>query len=132
GGGDALEQAVEAGKKQFVGFELPQRTLGVVGLGAIGVEVANVALKLGMQVMGFDPGITVQSAWQLSAGVQKAHNLDELFSRADVVSVHVPLTPDTERLVNKSRLNLLARGSVVLNFARGEIVDEQAMLEALS
>src|SRR5690606_35330560 len=119
------------GKKQFVGFELPQRTLGVVGLGAIGVEVANAALKLGMQVMGYDPSITVQSAWQLSSAVQKAHNLDELFGRADVVSVHVPLTPDTEGLVGRSRLQLMPRGAVVLNFARAEIVDETAVIGAL-
>lgn len=131
GDGDALERAVEAGKKQFVGFELPQRTLGVVGLGAIGVEVANAALKLGMQVMGYDPSITVQSAWQLSSAVQKAHNLDELFGRADVVSVHVPLTPDTEGLVGRSRLQLMPRGAVVLNFARAEIVDETAVIGAL-
>ena len=129
--GEELEVAVEAGKKQFVGFELPQRTLGVVGLGAIGVEVANAALQLGMQVMGYDPTITVQSAWQLSSGVQKAHNLDELFSRSDVVSVHVPLTPDTRGLVDKNRLKLMPRGSIVLNFARSEIVQEDAVLEAL-
>ena len=129
--GDELEVAVEAGKKQFVGFELPQRTLGVVGLGAIGVEVANAALQLRMQVMGYDPTITVQSAWQLSSGVQKAHNLDELFSRSDVVSVHVPLTADTRGLVDKNRLKLMPRGSILLNFARSEIVQEAAVLEAL-
>ncbi|HEX6998711.1 MAG TPA: phosphoglycerate dehydrogenase [Gammaproteobacteria bacterium] len=129
--GAELERAVEAGKKQFVGFELPRRTLGVVGLGAIGVEVANACLDLGMQVIGYDPEITVQSAWQLSSGVQKAHNLDELFSRSDVVTLHVPLTPDTERLVSRERLKLMPRGSVLLNFSRGEIADEAAVLEAL-
>ena len=100
GSGDELDKAVESGKKQFVGFELPKRTLGVVGLGAIGVEVANAALKLGMNVLGYDPSITVQHAWQLSSGVQKAVNLDDLFARADVVTVHVPLTKATDKLVN--------------------------------
>ena len=100
GSGDELDKAVESGKKQFVGFELPKRTLGVVGLGAIGVEVANAALKLGMHVLGYDPAITVQHAWQLSSGVQKAVNLDDLFARADVVTVHVPLTKATDKLVN--------------------------------
>jgi D-3-phosphoglycerate dehydrogenase len=131
GSGDALDKAVESGKKQFVGFELPKRTLGVVGLGAIGVEVANAALKLGMQVLGYDPSITVQHAWQLSSAVQKAVNLDDLFARADVVTVHVPLTKDTDKLVNAARLKAMPRGGVILNFSRGDIVDTAAVLEAL-
>jgi D-3-phosphoglycerate dehydrogenase len=131
GSGDALDKAVESGKKQFVGFELPKRTLGVVGLGAIGVEVANAALKLGMQVLGYDPSITVQHAWQLSSAVQKAVNLDDLFARADVVTVHVPLTKDTDKLVNAARLRAMPRGGVILNFSRGDIVDAAAVLEAL-
>jgi D-3-phosphoglycerate dehydrogenase len=131
GSGDALDKAEESGKKQFVGFELPKRTLGVVGLGAIGVEVANAALKLGMQVLGYDPSITVQHAWQLSSAVQKAVNLDDLFARADVVTVHVPLTKDTDKLVNAARLRAMPRGGVILNFSRGDIVDAAAVLEAL-
>jgi D-3-phosphoglycerate dehydrogenase len=131
GSGDALDKAVESGKKQFVGFELPKRTLGVVGLGAIGVEVANAALKLGMQVLGYDPAITVQHAWDLSSGVQKAVNLDDLFARSDVVTVHVPLVKDTDKLVNAARLNALRRDGVILNFSRGEIVDSAAVLAAL-
>jgi D-3-phosphoglycerate dehydrogenase len=129
--GDDLDKAVESGKKQFVGFELPKRTLGVVGLGAIGVEVANAALKLGMQVLGYDPSITVQHAWQLSSGVQKAVNLDDLFARADVVTVHVPLTKDTDKLVNAARLGYMRRGAVILNFSRSGIVDSAAVVEAL-
>jgi D-3-phosphoglycerate dehydrogenase len=132
GSGDALDKAVESGKKQFVGFELPKRTLGVVGLGAIGVEVANAALKLGMNVLGYDPAITVQHAWQLSSGVQKAVNLDDLFARADVVTVHVPLTKSTDKLVNAARLEMMRRGAVVLNFSREAIVDSQAVIEALN
>jgi D-3-phosphoglycerate dehydrogenase len=131
GSGDALDKSVESGKKQFVGFELPKRTLGVVGLGAIGVEVANAALKLGMQVLGYDPSITVQHAWELSSGVQKAVNLDDLFARSDVITVHVPLVKDTDKLVNAARLNSLRRDGVILNFSRAEIVDSGAVLAAL-
>jgi D-3-phosphoglycerate dehydrogenase len=130
--GDELDKAVEAGKKNFVGFELPKRTLGVVGLGAIGVEVANAALRLGMNVLGYDPAITVQHAWQLSSGVQKAVNLDDLFARADVVTVHVPLNKATDKLVNAARLDFMRRGSVILNFSRDAIVDGAAVIDALN
>jgi D-3-phosphoglycerate dehydrogenase / 2-oxoglutarate reductase len=128
---DELEEAVELGKKKFVGYELPGRTLGVVGLGAIGVEVANAAHLLGMRVLGFDPQITVQRAWQLSSGVEQALSLDDLFSRCDMVSVHVPLLDATRNLVNAARLRLMRGNGVVLNFARAGIVDETAVLEAL-
>ncbi len=130
--GEELDKAVESGKKEFVGFELPKRTLGVVGLGAIGVEVANVALKLGMNVLGHDPSITVQHAWALSSGVQKAVNLEDLFARSDVVTVHVPLLKSTDQLVNAARLDLLRRGGVILNFSRSEIVDSAAVIAALN
>jgi D-3-phosphoglycerate dehydrogenase / 2-oxoglutarate reductase len=127
----ALEAAMEKGKKQFVGYELPGRTLGVVGLGAIGVEVANAALGLRMKVLGYDPQITVQRAWQLSSGVEQALSLDDLFSRCDLVTVHVPLNDHTRALVNASRIRLMRRGGVVLNFARAQIVDEKAVIEGL-
>jgi D-3-phosphoglycerate dehydrogenase len=127
----AIDAAVEEGKKQFVGFELPGRTLGVVGLGAIGVEVANSALGLGMKVSGYDPLITVERAWQLSAHVEQAPSLDALFAHADIVTVHVPLNADTRGLVNDARLSLMRRGAVVLNFARRPIVDERAVIAAL-
>ena len=126
-----LEHAVEEGKKKFVGHELPGRTLGVIGLGAIGVEVANAAHALGMRVLGFDPQITVQRAWQLSSGVEQALSLDDLFSRADMVTVHVPLLDATRGLVNAARLRFLKPDSVVLNFSRAAIVDEAAVLAAL-
>jgi D-3-phosphoglycerate dehydrogenase len=129
--GEDLDKAVEKGKSRFVGFELPKRTLGVVGLGAIGVEVANAALKLGMQVLGHDPAITVQHAWQLSSGVQKAVNIDDLFARSDIVTVHVPLTKDTDKLVSADRIRSMRRGGVLLNFSRDEIVDAPAVLAAL-
>lgn len=128
----ALEEQVEAGKKKFVGYELPGRTLGVVGLGAVGVEVANAAHGLGMKVLGFDPAITVQRAWQLSSGVEQALSLDDLFARSDMVTVHVPLIDATRHMVNAARLRLMRKGGVILNFARGGIVDEAAMLAALN
>jgi len=129
--GDALEAAVEQGKKRFVGHELPGRTLGVVGLGAIGVEVANAAHLLGMRVLGYDPQITVQRAWQLSSGVEQALSLDDLFARSDAVTVHVPLTEHTRALVNGPRLRLMEDGGTLLNFARADIVDEAAVIAAL-
>ena len=127
----ALEEAVEKGKKKYVGYELPGRTLGVVGLGAIGVEVANAAHLLGMKVLGFDPAITVQRAWQLSSGVEQALSLDDLFARCDMVTVHVPLIDATKGMINAARLKLMRKGSVILNFARAGIVDEAAMIAAL-
>lgn len=132
GEGPDLDKAVEAGKKKFVGFELPSRTLGVVGLGAIGVQVANAALALGMRVIGFDPQITVERAWELSSGVEKARSMDELFSRADTITVHVPLIDATRHLINEARIRLMPANGVVLNFARGEIADEAAILAALA
>jgi D-3-phosphoglycerate dehydrogenase / 2-oxoglutarate reductase len=131
GGEEELHRAVESGKKRFVGFELPGRSLGVVGLGAIGVEVANAALGLGMQVVGFDPRITVERAWQLNSGVRQAMSLDDLFSRAQVVTVHVPLGEATRALVNADRLAMMKPGGVLLNFARAQVVDEAAVLAAL-
>ena len=129
--GDALNKAVEAGKKQFVGFELPGRTLAVLGLGAIGVEVSNSALSLGMNVVGFDPAITVRNAWQLSSGVKLAESLDQLFKGADFVSLHVPLIEATKHIVDAKRIALLNDGAVLINFARGGVVDNAAVVAAL-
>ncbi|HUD97727.1 MAG TPA: phosphoglycerate dehydrogenase [Woeseiaceae bacterium] len=129
--GEELATAVEAAKKQFVGFELPGRTLGVIGLGAIGVEVANVALAMGMKVVGFDPQITVRRAWQLSSGVQQVDTLDRLFKRSNAVSLHVPLVDSTRHLVNRDRLALMPAGGVLVNFSRGEVVDNQAVIAEL-
>ncbi|MCG8369681.1 MAG: phosphoglycerate dehydrogenase [Proteobacteria bacterium] len=129
--GEALKKAVEAGKKQFVGFELPGKTLGVIGLGAIGVEVANAALNLGMKVVGYDPAITVRNAWQLSSGVEQEETLDQLFRHADFVSCHVPLIDATRRMVDADRIALMNEGSVLINFARGGVVDDAAAMAAL-
>src|SRR5215831_5724011 len=107
GDDSAIEAAVEAGKKRFVGFELPGRTLGVVGLGAVGVEVANSALALGMKVLGYDPQLTVQRAWQLASSTEQARSLDDLCARADAITVHVPLNNATSGLINAARLALM-------------------------
>jgi D-3-phosphoglycerate dehydrogenase / 2-oxoglutarate reductase len=126
-----LSKLVEDGKKKFAGFELPGRTLGVVGLGAIGVLVANAARELGMRVIGYDPAITVPNAWKLSSAVEHAHNIDDLFSKADFITFHVPLMDATKNLLNAKRLELMKKGVVVLNFAREGIVDDKAVVEAL-
>ena len=131
GDDQTIDEAVEKGKNKFVGFELPGRTLGVVGLGAVGVEVANAALSLGMKVLGYDPQITVQRAWQLSSSVEQALSLDDLFARADAITVHVPLNDHTKKLVNEARLKLMKKSGIVLNFARAPIVDDEAVIAAL-
>jgi D-3-phosphoglycerate dehydrogenase / 2-oxoglutarate reductase len=122
----AIDLAVEKGKKDFVGFELPGRTLGVIGL-----EVANCALALGMKALGYDPQITVQRAWELSSQVQQSASLDDLFARSDFITVHVPMNDATRGLVNAARLKLMRPGGVLLNFARGGIVDVKAVIESL-
>src|SRR6202034_2486909 len=127
----AIDEAVEQGKKDFVGFELPGRTLGVIGLGAVGVEVCNSAHALGMRVLGYDPQITVARAWQLSSSVQQALSLDDLFARSDIVSVHVPMLEETRGLINGARLRLMRPGGAVLNFARAAIVNEAELLAEL-
>ena len=131
GDDEAIDAEVERGKRQFVGFELPGRTLGVVGLGAIGVEVANSALALGMKVLGYDPQITVQRAWQLSASVEQALSLEDLFARAEAITVHVPLNEATTGLVSARRLALMKPGGTLLNFARAGIVADAAVIAAL-
>lgn len=127
----AITKAVEAGKKQFVGYELPGKTLGVIGLGAIGVRVANAALALGLKVVGYDPAISVDHAWNLSAEVERATSIEEVFKRADILTVHVPALPATRGLVSTQHLALMKHSAVILNFARAEIVDEAAVVSAL-
>ena len=130
--GEALDKQVEDGKKKFVGRELPNRTLGVVGLGAIGVEVANTAAALGMKVIGYDPAITVSNAWKLSAVIEKANSVDELLSRSEFVTFHVPLVDATRNMINEQRLHSMHENSVVLNFARAGVVDDDAILKGLN
>ncbi len=126
-----INKAVEAGKKNFVGFELPGRTLGVVGLGAIGVRVANAAHALGMRVIGYDPTITVRSAWQLSSDIQQALSVDDLVSKCDFITFHVPLVDSTRHMINAERLKCMKKNSVLLNFARSGIIDDEAAVAAL-
>ncbi len=126
-----IARQVEAGKKTFGGFELPGRTLGVIGLGAIGVEVANAAASLGMRVIGFDPGVTVQRAWQLSSEVEQATGIDDMLSKADFVTFHVPLVDATVNMINEERIRLMKPEAVIMNFARSGIVDDKAVVRAL-
>lgn len=130
--GDALSAAVEKGKKQFSGFELPGRTLGVIGLGAIGVQVANSARALGMNVIGYDPTITVERAWELSSDVDAAHSAAEVFSNADFLTFHVPLIDSTRNLVNAERLSLMKDNAIIINFARQGIVNDAVVLDGLN
>ena len=127
----AMHKAVESGKKQFVGTELPGRTLGVIGLGAIGVKVANAAHALGMRVIGLDPKITVENAWQLSSGVGQARSVEEVVAQADYLTFHVPLNDHTRNMLNAERLKLAKPGLVVLNFSREGVVESGLVREAL-
>lgn len=131
GSGSDLNPTVEKAKKEYAGFELPGRTLGVIGLGAIGVLVANAAAGLGMKVLGYDPALTVSRAWQLSSSVEQATSLDDLFSRSDLVSAHVPLVAATTGLIGAAQIARMKPGATVLNFARGGIVDDDAVIAAL-
>ena len=128
----ALNKLVEEGKKQFVGTELPGQTLGIVGLGKIGSLVADAAIKLGMNVLGFDPHITVDAAWSLPSQVRKAHTIEEVLKGSDFVTLHAPLVDVTRHMINAERLKLVRNGAILLNFARDALVDDAAVLEALS
>jgi D-3-phosphoglycerate dehydrogenase len=126
-----LEKQIEQDKKQFAGFELLGKTLGLVGLGSIGVKVANAAISLGMRVIGYDPTITVNRAWELSSTVQQSKSIDELLTEADFISFHVPLTDETRHMINDERLARMKKGVVLLNFARDGILDNHALAAAL-
>ena len=126
-----LEKKVEAGKKVFAGYELAHHTLGIVGLGKIGCLVADAAIKLGMHVIGYDPEITVDSAWSLPATVKKAHSLGEVLKHSNFLSLHVPLVDATRGMIDAGGIAQMKPGAVVLNFSRGGVVEEVAILEAL-
>ncbi len=131
-GDDAtLSKVVEDGKKHFVGIEIPGRTLGILGLGAVGGMVADMALKLGMKVLGYDPEITVDAAWKLSSEVKRVMSVDELFKHSDFITLHVPLIDATRHLVNADRIEMMKHGAVLINFAREGVIDEQAVLNGL-
>lgn len=128
---EVIGKDVEAGKKNFGGFELPGRTLGVVGLGAIGRYVANAAIDLGMDVIGFDPGITVEGAWQLSSEIEQANSIDEMIGKVDFITFHVPLVEATTNMINAERLKLMKDNVIILNFARNGIIDDEAVSNAI-
>jgi D-3-phosphoglycerate dehydrogenase len=128
----ALHQQIEEGKKQFAGSELPHHTLGIIGLGKIGSLVADTAIKLGMNVLGYDPEITVDAAWSLPSQVKKAHSVEEVLKYSHFVTLHIPLTDNTRNLIDAKTLELMRPGSVLLNFARDGIVNDQAVAAALA
>jgi D-3-phosphoglycerate dehydrogenase len=131
-GNDAeLGRLVEDNKKHYAGIELPHRTLGVIGLGKIGSLVADAGIKLGMNVLGYDPDITVEAAWSLPSQVKKAHSIEEVLKAAEFITLHVPLLPATRHLIGAQRLGLVRHGAVLLNFSREEVVDVEAIAQAL-
>jgi len=132
GDDESLHKQVEAGKKHFVGHELRGSTLGIIGLGAIGSLLAESAIALGMNVVGFDPEITVDAAWRLPSQVKKAVSIDDLVKRCDFISLHVPLLPATKDMIGAERIKLMKKGCILLNFARDGIVNEPAMLDGLN
>jgi D-3-phosphoglycerate dehydrogenase len=125
-----IEKHIEQNKKQFVGSELLGKTLGVIGLGSIGVKVANAAMHLGMQVIGYDPTITVNRAWELSSNVQQSPSLENLLKEADFITIHVPLADSTKNMINKNSFDLMKSTAVLLNFARDGIIDNNALNDA--
>lgn len=132
GDDEALHVTIEQDKKQFIGSELLGKTLGIIGLGSIGVRVANAAIHLGMRVIGYDPTISVNRAWELSSNVIQAHSMEELLSQSDFVTLHVPLMDETKKMINAVRLQAMKHHAVLLNFARDGIVDNHALLEMLN
>jgi len=129
--GEEIDKTVEEAKKHYTGFELPLHVLGIIGLGRIGSLVADAAIKMGMNVHGFDPEITVDAAWSLPSQVRKAHSIEEVMRNSDFVTIHVPLLEDTRNLIDAKRIGLMKHGAVLLNFSRDGIVDNGAVLKAL-
>ena len=129
--GDDVPKQIEAGKKQFAGSESAGKTLGVIGLGAIGARIANDAYRLGMKVYGYDPYVSIEAAWNISHHVRRVSDLKEIFENCDYITVHVPLTPDTKGTFNADAFNLMQKGTTIINFARAELVDNDALFDAL-
>lgn len=129
--GDAVPKLVEKGKSRFAGPELTGKTLGVVGLGAIGVKVANAAARLGMEVLGYDPFMSIDAAWSVERSVKHSVNLSDLIKNADFISLHLPVNKDTKGMINAEVIKEMKQGARILNFARGELVDNAAVLAAI-
>lgn len=129
--GPAVEKKVEAEKKRFVGTELAGKQLGVIGLGSIGAMVANDAYRLGMDVVGYDPYVSVDTAWSISSRVHRVHSIEDVLTTSDYITVHVPLMPQTKELISAEKLQLVKKNAVLLNFSRGELVNVNAVIDAL-
>ncbi len=132
GEGDNVPKLVEKGKGQFVGPELSGKKLGVIGLGAIGVMVANIAVSLGMEVLGYDPFISIDAAWHLKGGVKHCNSLDEIYAECNYITLHVPATKDTKGMINNQSIAQMVDGVRIMNFARGELVDTQSILDGVA
>jgi len=132
GEGDKVPDLIEKGKSKFGGTEIMGKTLGVIGLGAIGTMVANTAESLGMEVMGFDPFLSIEAAWKLSRTIKKAPNLDRLLAESDFISLHVPQNKDTKGFINSDKFAIMKKGVVILNFARGGLVDTPSLKQAIA
>lgn len=129
--GDDVPSQVEAGKKQFAGTEIAGKTLGVIGLGAIGARIANDAVRLGMNVIGYDPYVSVETAWGLNRAIIHATEIQEIFKNADYITIHVPLTDETKETFNREAFDLMGKDITIINFARGELVDNKALFDAI-
>ena len=129
--GDAVEKLVEKGKSAFAGCEIQGKTLGVIGLGAIGVMVANAAKSLGMTVLGYDPYISVDAAGHLSRSIVHVKDINDIYKQSDYITLHLPLTPDTTKMVSKEQFDMMKDGVRILNFSRNKLVDNEAMLASL-
>ena len=129
--GPDVAKQIEAGKKQFAGTEIAGKTLGIIGLGAIGARIANDARRLGMKVLGYDPYVSIETAWNISSHVQRVDDLKEIFAKSDYITIHVPLTENTREIFDQEAFALMQKGTVLINFARGELVQEKALFEAL-
>lgn len=130
--GEDVPKQIEAGKKQFAGTEIYGKTLGVIGLGAIGARIANDARRLGMNVIGYDPFVSIETAWSISSHVKRVSDLKEIFEQADFITVHVPLTPDTKDLFDASAFSSMKDNVTLINFARAELVRQEDLFEAIS
>lgn len=129
--GHDVPKQIEAGKSQFAGSEISGKTLGVIGLGAIGARIANDARRLGMNVLGYDPYVSIETAWNISSHVKRVNDLKDIFSQSDYITVHIPLTEDTKHTFNRAAFSQMKKDTVIINFARAELLDNQALFDAL-
>ena len=127
-----FKQRIEQGKNKYVGYELPGKTIGVIGLGAIGVKVANACLNLGMNVIGFDPMMTVNNAWELQPGIENSDNLSDLLKKADVITIHIPSTDETKNFIGSDELSIVKDSLTLINLSRAEIVNDNAIKLSLT